>query len=392
MRATTEPATADAGPSGDHLLVDGLFSPAGRADPHSVLRGSSQLGCRHASARRILHSANFLPALVGPSEFELFRMFARWLISLDGERHQIMRRAFGGRFAPRAIDAYREPIRSTANALIDKVVKRGRMDLVSDYARPLPLQIICRVLGIPAEQVSWIDTRMITLGQGFAHQRETEYLRTASDAATELQAYFAEQLDERRTTPRDDLLTELAQQLPDDPETRADTVANCVLFVIAGHATTTSLIAAGTLLLLVNGETPSRDQMPGAVEELLRMVTPTTIVVTRAAQADEIDGCPIPAGQHRFVFLAAANRDPDVFPDPDHFDATRSANPHLTFSAGKHYCLGAPLARLHGEIAISTLLARLPHLHLDGEPEWRGSFPLRELEHLPVAWTAPRSV
>jgi len=116
------------------------------------------------------------------------------------------------------------------------------------------------------------------------------------------------------------------------------------------------------------------------------MVTPTTIVVTRAANADEIDGCPIAAGQHRFVFLAAANRDPDVFPDPDRFDITRSPTPHLTFSRGKHHCLGAPLARLHGQIALSTLLDRLPHLCLDGQPNWRGSFPLRELDQLPVAW------
>jgi cytochrome P450 len=313
-------------------------------------------------------------------------MFARWLISLDGERHQAMRRAFGRRFAPRAIDSYREPIESTANALIDAVVARGRMDLVGEFARPLPLQIICRVLGVPAQQADWVDRQMITLAQGFAHQREIEFLQAASDAATELQAYFGDLLDERRAAPCDDLLTELAQKLPADPETRADTVANCVLFVIAGHATTTSLIAAGTVLLLETGETPSRDQIPGAVEEMLRMITPTTIVVTRAAEADEIDGCPIGAGQHRFVFLAAANRDPAVFPNPDRFDVTRSPNPHLTFSAGKHYCLGAPLARLHGEIAISTLLARLPHLRLDGEPEWRGSFPLRELERLPVAW------
>ena len=188
-------AATDEGPAGDRLLVDGLFSPAGRADPQSVLRGSGQVGCRRASARRILHSANFLPAHVGPSEFELFRMFARWLISLDGERHQVMRRAFGGRFAPRIIDAYREPIQSTADALIDTVVDRGRMDLVADFARPLPLQIICRVLGVPAEDVSGIDRRMITLSQGFAHQRELEFLQAASDAATELQAYFGELLD-----------------------------------------------------------------------------------------------------------------------------------------------------------------------------------------------------
>jgi len=379
-------AAADAGPVGDHALVDGLFSPAGRADPQTVLRSSTQIGCRHASARQILHSRNFLPALVSPSEFELFRMFARWLISLDGERHQRMRRAFGGRFTPRTIDSYREPIESTANALIDAVAARGRMDLVGDFARPLPLQIICRVLGVPTERVTWVDQRMVTLAQGFAHQREVEFLQAASDAATELQAYFDELLDERRTAPADDLLTELAHHLAADPETRADTVANCVLFVIAGHATTTSLIAAGTLLLLETGETPSRDQIPGAVEEMLRLITPTTIIVTRADEDDEIDGCPIAAGQHRLVFLAAANRDPDVFPDPDRFDITRTPNPHLSFSAGKHHCLGAPLARLHGEIAIGALLARIPNLQLDGEPDWRGSFPLRELERLPVAW------
>ena len=384
MRSVAE---ADAGPAGDQALVEGLFSPAGRVDPQSVLRGSTQIGCRHASAREILHSANFLPALVSPSEFELFRMFARWLISLDGERHRRMRRAFGGRFAPRTIDSYREPIESTANALIDAVVARGRMDLAGEFARPLPLQIICRVLGVPAEHVSLVDGLMITLAQGFVHQREVEFLQAASDAATELQAYFGELLDERRAAPADDLLTELAQHLPADTETRADTVANCVLFVIAGHATTTSLIAAGTLLLLESGDTPSRDQIPGALEEMLRMISPTTIVVTRSGEDDKIDGCPIAAGQHRFVFLAAANRDPGVFPDPDRFDITRTPNPHLSFSAGKHYCLGAPLARLHGEIAIGALLTRLPRLRLDGQPEWRGSFPLRELERLPVAWS-----
>jgi cytochrome P450 len=374
------------GPAGDNALVDRLFTLQGRADPHSVLRGSGQVGCRHASARRILHSPNFLPASVSPSEFELFRMFARWLISLDGERHTVMRRAFGGRFTPRTIETYREPIQSTANELIDAAIERGRMDLVSGFARPLPLQNICHVLGVPTQHVPWIDVRMITLGQGFAHQRDREFLQAASDAATELQAYFGELLDERRAAPRDDLLTALSQQLPNDPETRADTVANCVLFIIAGHATTTSLIAGGTLLLLEHGQAPSPAQIPGAVEETLRLITPTTIVVTRAARADEIGGCPIAAGEHRFVFLAAANRDPDVFQDPDRFDIARSPNPHLSFSAGKHYCLGAPLARLHGEIAISTLLARLPALRLDGEPEWRGSFPLRELERLPVAW------
>src|SRR5262245_18262312 len=221
----TSAAAQDAGLAGDKALVDGLFSQAGRAEPHSVLRDSAQIGCHHASARTMLHSANFLPALVSPSDFEMFRMFARWLISLDGERHRAMRRAFGGRFTARTIDTYREPIRSCANALIDTVSERGRMDLVSDFARPLPLQIICRVLGVPAERVPWIDTGMITLGQGFAHHRDVAFLQAASDAATELQAYFCALLDERRATPREDLLSAIPRQFPDDAETRADILA-----------------------------------------------------------------------------------------------------------------------------------------------------------------------
>lgn len=384
-------ATHDAGPGGDQALVDRLFSAQGREDPHSVLRGSAQLGCRHAAAQEILHSANFLPPIVSPSEFELFRMFARWLIALEGERHRTMRRAFGGQFTPRNIDAYRTLIQTSAEALIDAVCERGSMDLVADFAHPLPFGVICGVLGIPDDRLDWVDRRMITLAQGFAHQRDPAFLHAASDAATELQAYFGQLLDERRLQPRADLLSTLARELPDDSHTRADILANCVLFIIAGHATTTTLIAAGILLLLqdpreLTALAAHPERIPHAVEELLRIITPTTVVVTRAAQADEIDGCPVAAGEHRYVFLAAANRDPEAFPDPDRFDPHRNPNPHLTFSAGKHYCLGAPLARLHGEIAINTLLARLPNLRLGGQPQWRGSIPLRELESLPVAW------
>jgi pimeloyl-[acyl-carrier protein] synthase len=111
-------------------------------------------------------------------------------------------------------------------------------------------------------------------------------------------------------------------------------------------------------------------------------------VITRAVAADEVGGCPFAAGEHRFMFLLAANRDPEVFAEPDRFDVARSPNPHLSFSADKHFCLGAPLARLHGEIAIAALLERLPGLRRDGEPRWRSAMPLRELEALPVAWDA----
>jgi pimeloyl-[acyl-carrier protein] synthase len=384
-------AADDTGFEGDRALIDDLFSPQGREDPQAVFRGSAQVGCRHAVARQILHSANFGPAQVDDSDFEMFRMFKRWLLVLDGERHRTMRTAFGGQFIPRKVGAYRGPIEAKAGELIDAVAEHGKMDLVRDFARPLPFTVICGVLGVPEERLAWIHDHMLTLGYGFARQREPAFVLAASDAATELQAYFGVLLDQRRREPREDLISALARDLPGDPDTRAHLLANCVFFIEAGHVTTVSLIAGGVLLLLQNPEQMSAlvadpAKIAYAVEEMLRMITPTTGVISRAAKDDEIEGCPFHAGEHRWAFLAAANRDPQVFEDPDHFDSARAPNPHLSFSAGKHFCLGAPLARLHGEIAVRILLQRLPGLRLDGEPEWRGSFPLRELESLPVAW------
>ena len=382
----------DEGPAGDQALAGRLFSPEGREDPYGVLRGSAQIGCRHALASQILHSPNFTPPPIGESDFEMFRMLSRWLIILNGERHRAMRRAFGGRFAPRQVEAYRATIQSTADQLIDAVLDQGAMDLVREFARPLPLAVICRVLGVPDERVAWIDEQMITLGQGFARQHEESFVRAASDAVSELQHYFRQLLHQRRQRPRDDLITSLALSLPSDPETRADVLANCVFFINAGHATTTSLIAAGVLLLLERPEqwqTLARnpDRIPQAVEEILRLITPVSVVVSRAEHEHEIDGHRFTAGERRIVFLSAANRDPTAFDHPDMFDPARAPNPHLAFSAGKHHCLGAPLARLHGEIAIRTLLHRIPDLRLSGKPHWRGSIPLRELESLPVTWS-----
>jgi pimeloyl-[acyl-carrier protein] synthase len=126
---------------------------------------------------------------------------------------------------------------------------------------------------------------------------------------------------------------------------------------------------------------------PTAVEELLRFVSPTTVTETTATEDVDVAGCPISAGQHRFLFLAAANREPNVFDNPDRFDLTRTPNPHLAFAAGAHFCLGAPLARMHAEIALPTLFRRLPGLRLVGPPVWLGSAPIRQIAALPVQWT-----
>jgi pimeloyl-[acyl-carrier protein] synthase len=381
----------DDGVEAEQRLLAALFSPEGRWDPHPLFRSVSLPGCRYAVAERMLRDASFAPPRIDPSEQPLWQMFARWLISLDGERHVRVRRIFAGLFTPRRVNAFREVITERATALLDGVVDRGVMDLVVDFARPLPFSVIVRILGVPEERHGWIAERMFTLGEGFSHQREPEFLERAGTAVTEMLDYYSELLDARTEQPRDDLISALAANRRENEDERLDVAANCIFFIEAGHVTTTSLISAGTLLLLQHPEQLARVRSEptaiyGAVEEMLRLITPVTQAVCRAREDIEIDGFRFPAGLHRHVWLAAANRDPMVFAEPDGFDIDRSPNRHLGFSAGAHFCLGAPLARLHGEIAITSLLRRLPGLRLEEEPVWRGSVPIRELEHLQVGW------
>src|SRR6266540_828551 len=183
--------------------------------------------------------------------------------------------------------------------------------------------------------------------------------------------------------PREDLLSLLAASRAE--VAREDLLANCIFFVLAGHATTTTLLAAGVLLLAEHRDQTDRllaDRAgwPPAIEELLRHICPITLTGAKAVADVEVDGYRFTAGQQRTLAYAAANRDPRVFTDPDRFDVTRAPNPHLAFAAGAHYCLGAPLARLHAEIALPALFTRLPGLRLAGPPQWRGSTPVRQIE------------
>jgi pimeloyl-[acyl-carrier protein] synthase len=285
-------------------------------------------------------------------------------------------------------------IRARAGALIDAVAAAGEMDLVTDFARPLPFAIVTSVLGVPEDRQPWLAERMHTLDVRFARQHDPGAVAATSRALAEMLDYFNELLDLRARSPEADLMSMLATDRPADDEGRADLLANCVFFVNAGHITTTSLIAGGFQLLLEHPDSLARlkqdpDLIPDAVEEMLRLVTPVSVVVCRARSDVEIAGYRLPAGQQRVVFTAGANRDPDVYTDPDRFDIQRAPNPHLAFSAGTHFCLGAPLARLHGQVAMQMLLERLPDIYLAGEPEWLGSFPLRVPEHLPIAWSPP---
>src|SRR3984885_4006557 len=373
-------------------LMGALFSPAGSADPHVILRGSPLPGCQYQFVRDVLRDPRFAAPVIPPSPHPAFQLLRRWMIRLDGDRHRRVRDAFGGLFTARRVERYRAIIARRAAALIDQAAPAGSMDLVTDFARPLPFTVINDVLGVPPEDRDWLGAALAILNRGFARQRDSDRtpVQGANDAAEQMLSYFAQLLDQRAAAPADDLMTALAARHADG-EDRQDLLANCIFFVLAGHQTTTTLLTLGTHLLCTHPsavaalrEDPGR--WPAAVEEMLRLITPTTFTGATPRTDADIHGVTCPAGQPRLLFLAAANRDPAAFPDPDRFDISREPNPHLSFAAGAHFCLGAPLARVHGEVALSTLFTRLPRLTALTLPDITASVPIRQVDHFTVTW------
>jgi pimeloyl-[acyl-carrier protein] synthase len=373
-------------------LMGALFSPAGSADPQVILRGSPLPGCQYLFVRDVLRDPRFAAPTIPPSPDPAFQLLRRWMMRLDGDRHRRVRDAFGGLFTARRVGRYRTIIAERAAALIDQVAPAGSMDLVADFARPLPFAVISDVLGVPPADRDWLGEALIVLMRGFARQRDSDRIamQAANDAAGQLVSYFAALLGQRAAAPADDLMTALAARHADG-EDRQDLLANCIFFVLAGHQTTTTLLTLGTHLLCTHPsavaalqEDPGR--WPAAGEEMLRLITPTTFTGATPRTDADIHGVTCPAGQPRLLFLAAANRDPAAFPDPDRFDISREPNPHLSFAAGAHFCLGAPLARVHGEVALSTLFTRLPRLTALTPPDITASVPIRQVDHFTVTW------
>ena len=372
----------------DAEILTALFSPAGRDDPQAVLRAASVPGCRYAVVNAVLHDRRFAPPTLPLRSPDLmFQTLMRWMLRVDGDRHRRLRARFGGLFTARRVEGFRVMVSNRANELIDAIGDDASFDLVEAFARPLPFLVICDVMGVPEEQRDWLRRETVTLGRAFANQRDHAFVEQGNAAVRALLDFFSALLDERGGGTGDDLLSVLGAEDLTADEDRANVVADCVFFVVAGHETTSTLIAAGAGLLCHHpaqraalAADPSR--WPAAVEEMLRYVSPTTFTGARARVDVEVEGERFEAGSQRLMFYAAANHDPGVLPDPDRFDIARSTKGHVAFSAGAHYCLGAPLARMETEIGLSILFRRIPAL-ATGQPVWRGSAPLRQIESLP---------
>jgi cytochrome P450 len=339
------------------------------------------------------------PALaLTPDELAAFRNGAgafidSHMLNKDGADHRRLRRLVTKAFTPRMVDQLRPRIQEIADELIDAVESRGEMDLVDEFAFPLPITVIAELLGIPVADRDrfrhWTNAIMTP-------PLTPEDLALFGQAADEFVTYLRELFERRRSKPGDDLISALLQVAEGgDTLSEEELSSMVVLLIIAGHETTVSLLGNAVLALLQHPDQrqtlesdPAR--MSHAIEELLRYDGPIERTMLRWATADvELGGQLIRRGEGVIVILGSADRDPSRFSDPDTLDFAREDVKHLAFGRGSHYCLGAPLARLEAEVALTTLLRRLPGLRLAmpvEELSWRPVPLFRSLASLQIAW------
>jgi len=332
-------------------------------------------------------------AETGRDESPIARAMAKQMLFLDPPDHTRLRGLVSKAFTPRVIEGMRPQIQVLVDELLDAAAARGRMDLIADFSFPFPAIVIAGLLGVPPEDRSqfkeWSEAFGMLLDPG-AHAPEE--VDAAQAGVFALIAYLLEIVEQRREAPRDDLISLLiaAEEQGDTLDTE-ELLINCVLLLAAGHGTTTHMIGNGVLALLRQPDQLERLRadpalMKSAVDELLRYDGPVQVTGRRVTQDLEIAGRRIREGQHITTVLGAANHDPARFAHPDRLDLGRQDNKHMAFAHGIHFCLGAALARLEGQIAIGTLARRFPTLRLEtGEPEWMPSVVFRGLIALPVA-------
>jgi cytochrome P450 len=290
------------------------------------------------------------------------------MIGLDPPSHTRLRALVNQAFTPRIIRNLESRMHEIAGELVDDAVARGEVDLVRSLTYPLPVVVIAEIIGVPPadrEQFKhWSDVAVAGLGSALFRPPTAERMAELDQARTEMGRYFSALADERRRAPREDLLTGLVQaELEGSRLSHVEMLSMLVLLLVAGNETTTSLIGNAVLTLLDHPDELARVRadralLPSAIDEVMRWSSPVQMDPRRATRALELRGEPIAENQLVVSWIGSANRDEDVFADPDRFDIGRRDNRHIGFGLGPHYCLGANLARLEAQVAMAALLDR----------------------------------
>ncbi|WP_059014113.1 cytochrome P450 [Mycobacterium sp. M26] len=314
---------------------------------------------------------------------------------LDPPDHTRLRRLVSKAFSPKVVKALEADIAAMVDGLLDKVAATGEFEVIEDLAYPLPVAVICRLLGVPIEDEPKFSWASALLAQGLdpfiAFTGQSQGFEERLEAGLWLRGYLRELLEKRRAHPADDLISGLiAVEESGDQLTEDEIVATCNLLLIAGHETTVNLIANAILALLRHREhwtalAGDAELAPAIIEETLRYDPPVQLAGRIAGADMTIGGIDIPKGDNMMLLFAAAHRDPLVTDRPDEFDPTRDTVRHMAFGKGPHFCLGAPLARLETAVALSAVTKRFPNAQLAGEPVYKPNVTLRGMESLPVA-------
>jgi cytochrome P450 len=315
---------------------------------------------------------------------------SRWMLFRDPPDHTRLRTLVHKAFTPRMVERLRAHIETITDELIDRAIGQGGMDVIEGLAFALPVRVIAEMLGVPTEDQDTFSRWSRDLAGTLEFTESEAVYDKGADAVIEFDAYFRALAAERRKNPADDLLSALVQaEEAGDRLDEDEVIATLTLLLIAGHETTVNLIGNGTLALLEN---PAQFALlrndltlvKSATEELLRYDSPVQLTTRWVLEDMQHGDFTFRKGQQVALMFGAANRDPERFDNPDTLDITRENNKHVAFGSGIHFCLGAPLARLEGQIAFERIARRLPNLQLDGEPVRRDTYVLRGLRSLPV--------
>jgi len=329
---------------------------------------------------------------IGP----IAQVMVKQMLFLDPPAHTRLRSLAATVFSPRRVKVLEEHIRAIAHDLIDKVLAKGHMDVMSDIAEPLPAIVTAELLGVPVEDhdqlKDWSKDFAEMLGN---YQHNPNRIPKVLKSTEGMLKYFRERIAEQKDAPREGLIQSLlSAEINGDRLTEEEVIANTIVTMVGGQETTTNLIGNGLLTLLRNPEEKARlmadySLIPSAIEELLRYESPSQQTGRIAREDVTIGGQEIRKGQAIIAVMASGNRDAERFPEPDRLDLGRTDNRHLAFGWASHFCFGAPLARLEGQIMLETMLRRLPQLELvSTDLTWRDNLGLRGLNALPVTFSS----
>jgi cytochrome P450 len=419
MTLHTQTASA-ASQSGGTLSLYRLLDPEVLADPYPLFHRlrtedpvhwdpflHAWVATRYKDVVTVLHhySAERTPtpeqlAAMGLAALNpISEIMVKQMLFLDPPSHTRLRSLASQAFTPQRVEVLRGHIRDITDRLLDKVQAKGRMDVIADLAEPLPCIVTAEMLGVPVDDYqqlkAWSQDFAEMLGN-FQHnpERAPRILKSVLEMAD----YFRSAMREQRLHPRDGLVSSLMNaEIQGDRLSQEEVVANCIVTMVGGQETTTNLIGNGVLALLRNPDQLEKlrsdlSLIPSAVEELLRYESPSQHTARLAPEDTILGGRRIRKRQAVIAVMAAGNRDPERFPDPDRLDITRADNRHLAFGWAAHFCFGAALARIEGQVAFELTLRRLPNWALESGPlVWRSNLGLRGLTRLPLRFSDARN-